>query len=84
MRWDKHHIRAIGDKVYAEWRRHATLADGTKQDWLDVDIYTFENGRFLKNDTYIKVVGWAFGMASKFRYQSVWRDRSLNSVTAPH
>ena len=69
MRWDKHHIRAIGDKVYAEWRRHATLADGTKQDWLDVDIYTSENVRFLKKDTYIKVVGWAFGIASKFRYQ---------------
>jgi hypothetical protein len=69
VRWDKHDIRAIGDKAYAEWRRHATLADGTKQDWLGVDIYTFENGTFLMKDTYIKVVGLAFGMASKFRYQ---------------
>ena len=69
MRWDKHDISAIGDKAYAKWRRHATLADGTKQDWLGVDIYTSENAMILKKDTYIRVVGLAFGRASKFRYQ---------------
>lgn len=56
VRWDKLDIRVAGDKAYAEWRRTATLADGEKQDWLGVDVYTFKGRKILKKDTFIKVV----------------------------
>ena len=56
VQWKKVDIRAAGDKAYAEWRRTATLADGKRQDWLGVDIYTFREGKIAVKDTYIKVV----------------------------
>jgi taurine dehydrogenase small subunit len=56
VQWHKSDIRVAGDKAYAEWRRLATLADGAKQDWQGVDIYSFKNGKIQKKDTYIKVV----------------------------
>jgi taurine dehydrogenase small subunit len=55
--WDKSDIRVAGDKAYAQWRRHATLANGEIQDWLGIDVYTFQGWKMLKKDTYIKVVG---------------------------
>jgi len=57
VQWEKLDARTSGEKAYTEWHRKATLKDGKKQDWLGADIYTFKNGKILKKDTYIKVVG---------------------------
>jgi ketosteroid isomerase-like protein len=56
VRRDKSDIRVAGDKAYAQWRRHATLANGEKQDWLGTDVYIFQGDKILNKDTYIKVV----------------------------
>lgn len=56
VQWHKTDIRVAGEKAYAEWRRQATLADGARQDWLGVDIYTFAGDKIQTKDTYIKVV----------------------------
>jgi uncharacterized protein (TIGR02246 family) len=57
VQWEKTDVRVVGDKAYAEWHRRATLKSGERQDWLGVDIYTFEAGKIAKKDTYIKVAG---------------------------
>ena len=56
VKWAKTDIRISGNKVYAEWLRTATTAEGVKQAWQGMDIYTFRDGLIIKKDTYIKVV----------------------------
>ena len=43
-----------GNKAYCEYRRTATLNSGETQDFLSVDILTFENGLITHKDTYYK------------------------------
>jgi uncharacterized protein (TIGR02246 family) len=54
VKWAKSDIRIAGEKVYAEWLRTATTADGIKQAWQGMDVYTFRDGLVAKKDTYIK------------------------------
>ena len=56
VKWAKSDIRIAGHKVYAEWLRTATNADGVEQAWQGMDVYTFEGNLVAKKDTYIKVV----------------------------
>jgi ketosteroid isomerase-like protein len=46
-----------GDRGVTEWHRTATLKDGTRQEWLGCDLYTFRGQMIVRKDTYIKVVG---------------------------
>jgi len=56
IQWNTIDNRIDGDKGYSEWRRQCTLADGTKQDWLGLDIFTIRDGKVAKKDTYFKNV----------------------------
>ena len=46
-----------GDRAVTEWHRTATLRDGTRQEWLGCDLYTFQRGLIVMKDTFIKIVG---------------------------
>ena len=56
IQWHVIDNRVDGDKGFSEWRRKCTLPDGTKQDWLGLDIFTFRDGKVAKKDTYFKTV----------------------------
>lgn len=56
IRWEPVDNRVSGDKGYTEWRRTCTMPDGTRQDWLGLDIWTFRDGKVVRKDTYFKVV----------------------------
>ena len=56
IQWHAIDDRVDGDKGFSEWRRQATMPDGTKQDWLGLDIFTIRNGKIAKKDTYFKIV----------------------------
>ena len=56
IQWHAIDNRVDGDKGYSEWHRKATLPDGTVQDWLGLDIFTFKDGLIVKKDTYFKIV----------------------------
>jgi ketosteroid isomerase-like protein len=56
IQWHAIDNRVAGNKGYSQWRRRATLPDGTVQDWLGHDIFTFQDGLIIKKDTYFKIV----------------------------
>ena len=56
IQWHAIDNRVDGDKGYSQWHRQATLPDGTVQDWLGLDIFTFKDGLIAKKDTYFKIV----------------------------
>ena len=56
IQWHAIDNRVDGDKGFSQWRRQATLPDGTVQDWLGLDIFTFKDGLIVKKDTYFKIV----------------------------
>ncbi len=56
IQWHAIDDRVDGDKGFSEWRRQATMPDGTKQDWLGLDIFTIRNVKIAKKDTYFKIV----------------------------
>jgi ketosteroid isomerase-like protein len=56
IQWHAIDNRVDGDKGYSQWRRQATLPDGTAQDWLGLDIFTFKDGLIAKKDTYFKII----------------------------
>ena len=56
IQWNPIDNRVSGNKGFSEWRRQCTLPDGTKQDWLGLDIFTFRSGKVIKKDTYFKIV----------------------------
>lgn len=56
IQWHPIDNRVDGDKGFSEWRRQCTLPDGTKQDWLGLDIFNFRDGQVFKKDTYFKIV----------------------------
>ena len=55
IQWNAIDNRVDGNKGFSEWRRQCTLPDGTKQDWLGLDIFTFRDGQVIKKDTYFKI-----------------------------
>ncbi len=57
IQWHATDNRVAGDKGYAQWRRQCTLANGERQDWLGLDIFTFRDGLISRKDTYFKLVG---------------------------
>ena len=57
IKWKHTADYVTGNKGVTEWLRTATLADGTTQEWLGCDLYTFRDGLIACKDTYIKVVG---------------------------
>ena len=54
VHWETLDCRIAGDKAYCEYRRTATHGDGTKEDFLSVDILTFADGLIVHKDTYYK------------------------------
>ncbi|MGE0714930.1 MAG: nuclear transport factor 2 family protein [Alphaproteobacteria bacterium] len=56
VRWEHTAEWVAGDRAVVEWRRTATLPDGTRQDWLGCDLYLFRGEAILLKDTYVKVV----------------------------
>ena len=56
VQWRHTSELVCGNRAVTEWHRTATLADGTRQEWLGCDLYTFRRGLIVMKDTYIKVV----------------------------
>ncbi|WP_456837555.1 nuclear transport factor 2 family protein [Bradyrhizobium sp. USDA 4486] len=57
VRWDRVEEDWIcGDRAVTQWRRRATAADGTRQDWLGCDLYLFEGRLIKRKDTFIKAI----------------------------
>lgn len=54
VHWETLDCRIAGDKAFCEYRRTATHKDGTKEEFLSVDILTFKDGLILHKDTYYK------------------------------
>ena len=44
----------IRDRAYCEYRRTAKLKSGEEQDFLSVDILTYQNDLIVHKDTYYK------------------------------
>lgn len=54
VHWETLGIHIGNDKAFCEYRRTATLRDGTQECCLSVDILTFNNGLIVHKDTYFK------------------------------
>ena len=54
VQWDTLDCAINGNKAYCEYRRKATLKDGTTEEFLSVDILTFNQGLIVHKDTYYK------------------------------
>lgn len=54
VRWETLDCRIAGDKAYCEYHRTAIHKDGSKEDFLSVDILTFNDGLIVHKDTYYK------------------------------
>ena len=54
VHWETLDCRIAGDKAFCEYRRTATHPDGTREDFLSVDILTYRDGLIVRKDTYYK------------------------------
>ena len=54
VQWDTLDCAINGNKAYCEYRRKATLKDGKTEEFLSVDILTFNHGLIVHKDTYYK------------------------------
>lgn len=54
VHWETLACAIAGDKAYCEYRRTATLKDGTIEQFLSVDILTYRDGLIVHKDTYFK------------------------------
>ena len=54
VHWETLDCAISGDKAYCEYRRTATHKDGSKEEFLSVDILTFRDGLIVQKDTYYK------------------------------
>lgn len=54
VHWETLDCGIAGNKAYCEFRRTATHQDGTKEEFLSVDILTFRDGLIIHKDTYYK------------------------------
>jgi taurine dehydrogenase small subunit len=58
MRWVdmQHFISADGSRACSEWTVKGTPKEGVPIDCLGCDLWTFDNGRVTKKDTYWKTI----------------------------
>ena len=54
VHWEMLDCAISGNKAYCEYRRTATQKDGTKEEFLSVDILTYRDGLIVHKDTYYK------------------------------
>ena len=54
IKWIGQNHAISDDQALSAWRRTATLTDGTTQDWMGCDIYTFRDGKIVCKDSYFK------------------------------
>jgi ketosteroid isomerase-like protein len=54
VHWETLNCAIAGNKAYCEYRRTATHKDGTKEEFLSVDILTYREGLIIHKDTYYK------------------------------
>ena len=54
IQWDTLDCAINRNKAYCEYSRKATLKDGTTEEFLSVDILTFDHGLIVHKDTYYK------------------------------
>lgn len=54
VHWETLDCRIAGNKAFCEYRRIARHKDGTTEEFLSVDILTFEDGLITYKDTYYK------------------------------
>ena len=54
VHWDTLDCAIQGNKAYCEYSRKATHKDGTREEFLSVDILTFRDGLIVRKDTYYK------------------------------
>ena len=54
VHWETLDCAISGNKAYCEYRRTATHKDGTKEEFLSVDILTYRDGLIVHKDTYYK------------------------------
>lgn len=54
IKWIGQNFAISDDQALSAWRRTATLEDGTTQDWMGCDIYTFRDGKVVCKDSYFK------------------------------
>ncbi|WP_170357735.1 MULTISPECIES: nuclear transport factor 2 family protein [Ruegeria] len=54
VHWETLDCTISGNKACCEYRRTATHKDGTKEEFLSVDILTYRDGLIVHKDTYYK------------------------------
>lgn len=54
VHWETLDCAVTESKVYCEYRRTARHKDGTTEEYLSVDILTYEDGLIVHKDTYYK------------------------------
>ena len=54
VHWETLDCAISGNKAYCEYRRTATHKDGSKEEFLSVDILTYRDGLIVHKDTYYK------------------------------
>ena len=54
VHWETLATCISGNKAYCEYHRTATLKNGDRQDFLSIDVLTFNNGLITHKDTYYK------------------------------
>ena len=54
VHWETRDCTLTDTKAYCEYRRTARHKDGTTEDYLSVDILTFQDGLIVHKDTYYK------------------------------
>lgn len=54
VHWETLDARISGEKAYCEYRRVAKMKTGEVQDFLSVDVLTFQDGLIIRKDTYYK------------------------------
>jgi len=57
IHWEGARNWVSGNMGCSQWRRTGTQADGTRLDWLGLDIFTFRDGQVISKDTYFKIRG---------------------------
>ena len=57
VHWEKLDLSIKGNKAYCQYRRIAKLKSGETQDFLSIDVLTFNDGLILHKDTYYKQRG---------------------------
>ncbi|SMO84630.1 nuclear transport factor 2 family protein [Ruegeria faecimaris] len=54
VHWETLDCAISGNKAYCEYRRTAVHKDGSKEEFLSVDILTYRDGLIVHKDTYYK------------------------------